>query len=445
MTSTRSDKEDLKTKDSHSEPYVPNGRLEIDVRSKSCDLSSSGDSTTSLLSPIYHDSYESEDEENESPNKQADRLSSRDSESTPSSWKDSASKKPVVSTPHGQKKSRDNNWLKRESLHRSCNLEFLRDSTTSLLSPIYHDSYESEEGDIEAPMTPASRTSNKGLISTASKQKSIPSKRPTVSTAVRPKTSRFIASLSKDKLSEEEEQHYKGGDLTAWEKWLIKKAKEERIKIQNKFQQEMALKQAKLKEEEERERKRILAEAEHKRWVQRKNEKEKMEKEIKHHKEQEVKKAKEQERRLAAGKAGEKFQEWLKRKKLHEMETKRIEKDEEEKRIAETQERKEKADKVYQEWLEKVKNRPRTVPSSFGYANGKLTGYYDGCSCPAPSYCNPVPWKPIPVPHSEDTMKKRTCKTKEKPKSDCVYRTHSNMAFRPKDNLIVGTAWKKSR
>ncbi|XP_048462757.1 coiled-coil domain-containing protein 34 [Rhincodon typus] len=445
MSSTLSEKEDLKTKDSHSETYVPNGQLEIDVRSKSCDLSSSGDSTTSLLSAIYHDSYESEDEENASPNKQADRLSSRDSESTSNSWKDSASKEPVVSTPHGQKNSRDNKWLKTESLHRSCNLEFLRDSTTSLLSPIYHDSYESEEGDIEAPMTPASRTSNRGLISTANKQKSIVSKRPMMFTAVRPKSSRFKVSLSNEKFSEEEEQHYKKADLTAWEKWLIKKAKEERVKTQNKSQQEIILKQAKLKEEEERERKRILAEDEHKRWVQRKNEKEKMEKEIKLRKEQEEKIAKEQERGLAARKASEKFEEWLKKKKLQKMETKRIEKNEEEKRIAETQERKEKAEKVYQEWLEKVKNRPRTVPSSFGYANGKLTGYYDGCSYPAPTYCNPIPWKPIPVPHTEDTMKKRTCKMKEKPKSNCVYRMHSNMAFRPKDNLIVGTAWKKSR
>ncbi|XP_059508135.1 coiled-coil domain-containing protein 34-like isoform X2 [Stegostoma tigrinum] len=374
MSSRLSEKEDLKTKDSHSETYVPNGRLEIDVRSKSCDLSSSGDSTTSLLSAIYHDSYESEDEENESPNKQANRLSSRNTESTSSSWKDSASKEPVVSTPHGQKNSRDDKWLKTEKLHRSCNLAFLRDSTTSLLSPIYHDSYESEEGHIEAPMTPASRTTNKGLISTANKQKSIVSKRPTTFTAVRPKSSRFKVSLSKEKFSEEEEQHYKEADLTAWEKWLIKKAKEERAKTQNQSQQEIILKQAKLKEEDERERKRILAEDEHKRWVQRKNEKERIEKEIKLRKEQEEKIAKEQERGLAARKASEKFEEWLKKKKLQKVETKRIEKNEEEKRIAETQERKEKAEKVYQEWLEKVKNRPRTVPSSFGYANGKLTG-----------------------------------------------------------------------
>ncbi|XP_067903007.1 coiled-coil domain-containing protein 34-like isoform X2 [Heterodontus francisci] len=360
MSSTLSEKEDLKTKDSYSDLYQQNSRSEIAVQSKSFDLSS-GDSTSSLLSPIYHESYESEDEENESPNKQTNRLSSRESKPTPKGWIDSASKRPVVSTPH------------------------------------------------------------------------------------RPKESRFKASLRKAKLSEEEEQRFKEVNLTAWEKWLIKKAKEERIKTQNKSQQEMILKQAKLKEQEELERKKILAEDEHKRWVQRKDEKEKMEKEMKLHKEQEGKKARERERGLTAERASEKFQEWLKKKKLQKMETKKIEKDEEEKRTAETQERKEKADQVYQEWLEKVKARPRTVASSFGYANGKLTGYYDGSSYPAPSYYNPIPWKPIPVPCLEDTTKKLTCKMKEKPKSSYLYKAHSNMAFRPKDNLLVGTAWRKAR
>ncbi|XP_041052745.1 coiled-coil domain-containing protein 34-like isoform X2 [Carcharodon carcharias] len=442
MSSILSEK-DLKTQDSYSDPYEQNSRSEIEVQSKSCDLSSSGDSTSSLLSPIYHESYESEDEENEAPNKQANKLSSRESEYTPRTWKENASKEPVVSTPRRQKESRHNSLLKRESLHKSCNLEFSRDSTTSLLSPIYHDSYESEEGENEAPMTPTSQASNREVTPAANKQRSDVSKRSTAFTPVRPKTSRFKASLRKTKLSEGEEQRLREVELTAWEKWLIKKAKEERIKIQNKSQQEMILKQTKLKEQEELERKKILAEDEHKRWVQRKNEK--MEKEMKLHKEQEEKKAKEQARGLAAEKASEKFQEWLKKKKLQKMETKKIEKDEEEKRTAETQERKEKANKVYQEWLEKVKTRPRTVPSSFGYANGKLTGYYDGSSYPAPSYCNPIPWKPIPVPHSEDTAKKISCKIKEKPKSTYLYGTHSNVAFRPKDNLIVGTAWRKAR
>ncbi|XP_038664226.1 coiled-coil domain-containing protein 34-like isoform X1 [Scyliorhinus canicula] len=429
MSSTLSEK-DLKAQDSYSDPFERNRKSEIEIQSKSCDFSSSADSTSSLLSHINHESYESEDEENESPNKQTNRLSSSESKYMSWSWKDNASKEPVVSTPRGQKESRQNNWLKRENLHKSCDLEISRGSTTSLLSPIYHDSYESE-GEIEAPMTPASGE----VTPTAIRQKS----------AVRPKTSRFKTSLRKAQRSEEEEQRFKEVELTAWEKWLIKKAKEERVKIQNKSQQEVTLKQTKLKESEELEKKKILAEDEHKRWVLRKNEKDKMEKEIKLHKLQEEEKAKERARGLAAERASEKFQDWLKKKKLQKMETKKIEKNEEEKRTAETHERKEKADKIYQEWLEKVKTRPRTVPSSFGYVNGKLTGYYDGSSYPTPSYYNPIPWKPIPIPRSEDATKKGACKIKEKPKSTYLYGTHSNVAFRPKDNLIVGTARRKAR
>uniref|UniRef100_UPI00398E836A coiled-coil domain-containing protein 34-like n=1 Tax=Pristiophorus japonicus TaxID=55135 RepID=UPI00398E836A len=444
MSSTLSEKEDLKT-NSHSNLYQQHSRSEIEVQPKSCDLSSSADSTSSLLSPIYRESYESEDEENESPNNQTSRLSRRVSESTPRRWIDSASKRPVVSTPGRQKESRQNSWLKRETLHKSCHLEFSRDSTASLLSPIYHDSYESEEGEIVAPNTSANRASNREVTSTTDRQKDAVSERSTIFTPLKPKTSRLKASLRKAKLSEEEEQRFKDVDLTAWEEWLIKKAKEERIETENKSQQEMLLKQAKLKEKEERERKKVFAEEEHKRWVQRKNEKGKLEKEIKLHKEQEEQRAREQERRQATERANEKFKEWLKIKKMQKMETKKIEKDEEEKKTAETQERKEKADKVFQEWLEKVKTRPRTVPSSFGYANGKLTGYYDGSSYPAPSYCNPIPWKPIPVPRSEDNTKKISCKQKEKPKSTYLYRPHSNMVFRPKDNLVVRTAWRKAR
>ncbi|XP_051885397.1 coiled-coil domain-containing protein 34-like [Pristis pectinata] len=439
MSSQSSEEENVKT-NSYLNQYLQNSRLENEIQPKSCELSSSSGSTSSLLSPIYRESYESEDEENESLNKQTDRLSRRRSESTPRRRAEGFSTTPVVSTPSGQKKSRQNICLKRETLHKKCNLEPSKDSTTSLLSPIYHDSYESEEGETEASKTPTSSISDREMASTTNKTVS---KKLTIFTPVKSKTSR--TSARKTKLSEEEERHLKEVELTAWEEWLIKKAKEERIEMQKKSQREMILKQAKLKEQEELQRKKVRAEEEHRRWVQRKNEKEKLEKEKKFHKEQEEKYAREQERERTAERGSKVFQEWLKKKKLQKIEIKKVEKNAEEKKIAETQERREKADKVFQEWLEKVRTRPRTVPSSFGYANGKLTGYYDGSSYPAPSYWNPIPWKPIPVPCTEDNIKKITCKEKVKPKSTSLYIPHSNVPFRPKDNLVVGSGWRKAR
>lgn len=440
MSSRSFDKINVET-NSQSDLFEQNNKLENDAELRSCELSSSSGSTSSLLSPIYHESYESEDEENESLNKQADRLQRGKSESTPRRREDSFLKGQVVSTPSGKKQSRKTIHLKRDASSKGCDLELSKSSTTSLLSPIYHDSYESEEGESEASQTPASSISNGEIASTANKTLT---KKLAILTPVRSKTPRPRTSARKAKLSEEQ-QHLKEVELTAWEEWLIKKAKEERVELQKKSEQEMVLKQVKLKEHEEFEKKKIRAEEEHKRWVQRKNEKEKLVKEEKLHKEREEKNVKEQERECAADKARQRFQEWLKKKELQKMKIKKIEKDADEKKIVETQERKEKAEKVFREWVEKVKTRPRTAPSSFGYANGKLTGYYDGCSYPAPSYCNPIPWKPIPAPCSEDNIKKTTLKEKAKPKSTSLYIPHSNVAFRPKDNLLVGNGWRKAR
>ncbi|XP_072905801.1 uncharacterized protein [Hemitrygon akajei] len=441
MSSESSEEENMKIY-SHLNQYQRDSRLENEIQVKSCELSSSSGSTSSLLSPIYHESYESEDEENESLSKQTDKLSRRYSESTPSKRVVSFSKTPVVSTPSGQKKSRQNICLKRESLCKRCTLEPSKESTTLLLSPIYHDSYESEGGETATSKTPTSSVSDREVARSTNKTVS---KKLTMCTPVKSKTSRLRTCARKAKQSEEEEQHLKEVELTAWEAWLIKKAKEERTEVQKKSQQEVILKQAKLKEQEELQRKKARAEEEHRHWVQRKNEKEKLEKEKKLQKEQEEKNVKEQERERAVERASKTFQEWLKKKKLQEMEIKKQEKNAEEKKIAELQERREKADKVFQEWFEKVKSRPRTVPSSLAYANGKLTGYYYGSSYPAPSYFNPIPWKPIPVPCSEDNIKKITSKEKVKPKSTSLYIPHSNVAFRPKDNLVVGNGWRKAR
>ncbi|XP_069770831.1 coiled-coil domain-containing protein 34-like [Narcine bancroftii] len=425
MSSQSSDKENAET-NSLSSLYQMNSRLENEVQPAHCESPSSSGSTSSLLSPIYHESYISSEEENVSQNKQADRFSRRISESTPRKTVDSFSKRPVLSTSGGQKKSRQNMCLKREALYKGCNLEVSKDSTTSLLSPIYHDSYESEDGKTEVSKTPASSISNREMASTANKTVS---KKLAIFSPVRSKTSRFRTSERKTQLSKEEEQHLKEVELTAWEEWLIKKAKEERIEVLKKSQEEIILKQAKLKEQEELERKKVRAEEEHRCWVRKKIEKEKLEKEKKCHKDQEEKIVREQERKRATERASKIFQEWLRNKKLQKMETKKIEKDAEEKKAAETQERRERADKIFQEWLQSVRTRPRTVPSSFGYANGKLTGYYDGASYPVPSYCNPIPWKPIPVPCSEDNGKKITCKEKMKSKSASLYIPHSNVAL----------------
>ena len=73
-------------------------------------------------------------------------------------------------------------------------------------------------------------------------------------------------------------------------------------------------------------------------------------------------------------KAEAKYQEWLEQKKVEDLKKKNEEqlkkKEEEQKK----QERDEKCKKAFEEWKKKALKRPRSVPNSFGYANGKLTG-----------------------------------------------------------------------
>ena len=83
----------------------------------------------------------------------------------------------------------------------------------------------------------------------------------------------------------------------------------------------------------------------------------------------------------------------------------RANKKEEERKKAEAQA---KSEAAFNEWKKAASKRPKPVPNSFAYVGGKLTGYYDSASCPAPSFVNPVAWQPIHVP-------KPTSKPKPKP------------------------------
>ena len=49
-------------------------------------------------------------------------------------------------------------------------------------------------------------------------------------------------------------------------------------------------------------------------------------------------------------------------------------KEKEKQRQAELQEKKEIAEKKFEEWLKNAKNKPRPAAKSYGYASGKLTG-----------------------------------------------------------------------
>ncbi|KAB1272171.1 Coiled-coil domain-containing protein 34 [Camelus dromedarius] len=267
---------------------------------------------------------------------------------------------------------------------------------------------------------------------------------------------------SEDNQEEQKQVLLPESSLTPWEVWFVGKEKELNQQLEKK------------KEVEEREKRKIIAEEKHKEWVQRKNEQKRKEREQKISKEMEEKAAKELEKEHLQEKAREKYQEWLKKKKAEECEKKKKEKEKEKQRQAELQEKKEIAERKFKEWLENAKNKPRPAAKSYGYANGKLTGwflcyvayintvcrskyytlgfllteietcFYSGNSYPEPAFYNPIPWKPIPMPPPKEAKALSGKKTK-RPVISQPQRSSSLVTHKDRSTLCLGTLCRIQR
>ncbi|XP_038620798.1 coiled-coil domain-containing protein 34 [Tachyglossus aculeatus] len=254
------------------------------------------------------------------------------------------------------------------------------------------------------------------------------------------------ASVEASEYTEEEEKQGPLSEvtLTPWEEWFVCKEKEQRIRLQNRALEAMNLQLEQRKEAQEREKRKMIAEEKHKEWVLKKNEQERKERELKLSKEMEEKAAKEREREQLQEKAKEKYQEWLKKKNTEECEKKRKEKEKEKQRLAELQEKKEISEKKFKEWLQNTKNKPRPVLNSYGCAIEKLTGCYGRYSYPAPTFYNPIPWKPIHMPPPKE-VKMLPGKKNKRPFSSQSYRSSSMVIPQPRNNLFLGTLHKIQR
>ncbi|XP_051000266.1 coiled-coil domain-containing protein 34 [Acomys russatus] len=226
--------------------------------------------------------------------------------------------------------------------------------------------------------------------------------------------------------------------LTPWEIWFVGKEKEERGRLQQKVLEELNQQIEKRKEMEEREKRKIIAEEKHKEWVQKKNQQERKEREQKINKEMEEKAAKKLAKEYLQEKAKEKYQEWLKKKNAEKCEKKKREKEKEKQRQAELQEKKEIAEKKFKEWLENAKNKPRPAAQSYGYASGKLTGFYSGNSYPEPTFYNPIPWKPIHMPPPKEARSESGKKSK-RPVTSQPRPSSSLAVHKAKNNLCLVT------
>ncbi|NWH81572.1 CCD34 protein, partial [Piaya cayana] len=103
---------------------------------------------------------------------------------------------------------------------------------------------------------------------------------------------------------------------------------------------------------------------------------ERRERERKLSKEMAEKATRELEKMELQEKAEVKYEEWLKKKRVEEAEKKKKEKEKEKEREAELQEKKERSEKIFEEWLQNARNKPCPILNGYGFPRTKSTGLY---------------------------------------------------------------------
>ncbi|XP_035520630.1 coiled-coil domain-containing protein 34 [Morone saxatilis] len=254
------------------------------------------------------------------------------------------------------------------------------EDTFSLLSPIYHDSFDSDE-DVEGGRAQQSDDS------------------PLRCELPRTRSEQMVTAAVESAGSP---------NLSAWEMWLVTKAKEERLKLEKKAEEERILKEKKEREERQQERKKLVMEERIQEWLKMKREQEKYKQLVNQSKEEEIQRQQEKQREIEE-KAQQKYKNWLQKKNQEKMEKEKKEKEEAALKEQQEKERRTRAEERFKEWVAKANEKCRASPKSPCYP----TSPYDK-SYPPPSFYNPIPWKPIPVPPPEPPMNKTSGKKPQK-------------------------------
>uniref|UniRef100_A0A3P8SUC9 Coiled-coil domain containing 34 n=1 Tax=Amphiprion percula TaxID=161767 RepID=A0A3P8SUC9_AMPPE len=260
------------------------------------------------------------------------------------------------------------------------------EDTFSLLSPIYHDSFDSDEEDLES--VPARHASPR--LSTSPVRCELP-KTPSeqmLSPAVQPAGA---------------------PSLSAWEVWLVNKAKEDSLKLEKKAEEERLLKERKEQQEREREQKKIVVDEKVQDWLKMKREQERHEQTLKHSKEEKEMQRQRDKQRENERKAQQKYKDWLQKKDQDKAEKEKKEKEEAALKEEQEKERHRRAEEKFKEWLAKANEKSRASPRS----PCSTASPYDR-SYPSPSFYNPIPWKPIHVPPPETSLNKTSGKKPQK-------------------------------
>ncbi|KAM7396451.1 hypothetical protein PAMP_019488 [Pampus punctatissimus] len=291
------------------------------------------------------------------------------------------------------------------------------DDTFSLLSPIYHDSFDSDE---DPEHNPAHQTSPHQ--SDASRLTVSPVRCELPKTPSEQMLSAAVVSAVSPTLS-------------AWEMWLVNKAKEDRLRLEMKSEEERLFKEKKHKEEREREQKKIVVDEKIQEWLKMKREQKKQEQLLKLHKEEaEIQRQQEKQREIEQ-KAQQKYKDWLQKKNQEKIEKEKMDKEEATLKEEQERERRKRAEEKFKEWLARANEKSRASPKSPCYP----TSPYDK-SYPSPSFYNPIPWKPIHVPPPETSPTKTA---NRKPQKQRKSQQSSSTAFRLRNTVSAAQSLQR--
>uniref|UniRef100_A0A7N6A1X6 Coiled-coil domain-containing protein n=1 Tax=Anabas testudineus TaxID=64144 RepID=A0A7N6A1X6_ANATE len=209
------------------------------------------------------------------------------------------------------------------------------EDTFSLLSPIYHDSFDSAEEDL--PHSPVQQTS--------------------------PRQNRQNVNIDAD-------VHPASPTLSAWEMWLVNKAKEDRLKLEKKAEEERLLKQKREQQEREQMQKKIIVDEKIQEWLKMKNEQHKQF--VKQSKEEELIQKQREKQREIEQKAQQKYNDWLQKKNREKIEKEKKIKEEAVLKQEQEKERHKRAEEKFKDWLTKANEKSRASPKSPCYPTSKV-------------------------------------------------------------------------
>ncbi|XP_042351498.1 coiled-coil domain-containing protein 34-like [Plectropomus leopardus] len=291
------------------------------------------------------------------------------------------------------------------------------EDTFSLLSPIYHDSFDSDE---ELEPSPAQQTSPRQ--SNGSRL------------AVSPVRCELPRTPSVQMMNAAGEPAGSPA-LGAWEMWLVNKAKEDRFKLEKQAEEERLRKEKKEQQEKEREQKKMVMEEKIQEWLKMKRQQEKHEQLLKLSKEEEEIQRQREKRREIEQKAQQKYKDWLQKKNQEKIEMEKKAKEEAALKEKQEKERHMRAEEKFKDWLVKANEKTRASPKLPSYP----TSPYDK-SYPSPSFYNPIPWKPIHVPPPETSLNKASVK---KPQKQRKWQQSPSTAFRLRNSLSAAQFLQK--